>query len=112
MVDPSEGPSITIPFALLPSKDEDKELVAGFAAGIKGEKYVETFGDMPHVRFHNPMIDLGGHWVKNFRAGWLHGRSNNTGKFGVWLTATSADLHDPKIKEEYKRGYETVLEFL
>ena len=50
MVDPNDGPSITIPYCLLPSMDEDKEAVKAFADAIKVEKYVETFDTMPHVR--------------------------------------------------------------
>ncbi|KAM0798098.1 Alpha/Beta hydrolase protein [Usnea florida] len=76
MVDPKDGPTITIPYCLLPSKDEDKDAVKAFADAIKVEKYVETFGDMPH--------------------GWM---------------AARGDLTKPEIKEGYKRGYETVLNF-
>ena len=49
MVDPKDGPSITVPYGLLPSAHEDKDAVKAFADAIKGEKYVETFDDMPHV---------------------------------------------------------------
>lgn len=49
MVDAKDGPSITIPYCLLPSMHEDKEAVKAFADAIKVEKYVETFDDMPHV---------------------------------------------------------------
>ena len=49
MVDPKDGPSITIPYCLLPSMHEDKDAVKSFADAIKVEKYVETFDDMPHV---------------------------------------------------------------
>ena len=48
-VEPKDGPLITIPYCLLPSMKEDKDLVKGFADAIKVEKYVETFDDMPHV---------------------------------------------------------------
>ena len=49
MFDPKDGPSITIPFALLPSMHEDKDAVKAFVDAIKTEKYTETFDDMPHV---------------------------------------------------------------
>ena len=49
MVDPTDGPSITVPFCLLPSMNEDKDAVEAFADAMKVEKYVETFDDMPHV---------------------------------------------------------------
>ena len=49
MVDPKDGPSIAIPYCLLPSMHEDKDAVKAFADAIKVEKYVETFDDMPHV---------------------------------------------------------------
>ena len=49
MVDPKDGPEVTIPYCLLPSMNEDKTLVKEFAEALKVEKYVETFDDMPHV---------------------------------------------------------------
>lgn len=49
MVDPKDGPSVKIPFALLASMHEDAEAVKGFAGSIESEKYIETFDDMPHV---------------------------------------------------------------
>lgn len=51
MVDPKDAPSISIPFALLPSKDEDADACKGFMDGLKGEKYAQTFHDMPHVGY-------------------------------------------------------------
>lgn len=49
LVDPKDGPSVTIPYCLLPSMHEDKDKVKVFADAINVEKYVETFDDMPHV---------------------------------------------------------------
>lgn len=49
MIDPKDGPFITIPYCLLPSMYEDKYAVKAFADAIKVEEYVETFDDMPHV---------------------------------------------------------------
>lgn len=49
MVDPKDASSISVPFAFLLSKDENPEACKGFVDGLKGEKYVETFHDMPHV---------------------------------------------------------------
>ena len=49
MVEPKDSSPISIPFALLASKDEDANACSGFVAGLKGEKYVETFHEMPHV---------------------------------------------------------------
>lgn len=49
MVDPKDSSSISIPFALLASKDESAEACEGFVAGLKGEKHFQTFHDMPHV---------------------------------------------------------------
>jgi len=48
MVDPSDATNITVPFALLASKDEDAAAVKGFSDGLKVEKYTETFPDMVH----------------------------------------------------------------
>jgi len=76
MVDPADAPKISIPVILLASKDEDPEAVKAYEANLKGESYVETFGDQIH--------------------GWMGGRS---------------DLENPRVKEEYERGYKTVVEF-
>lgn len=51
MVDPKDAPSISIPFALLSSKDEDPDACKGFMHSLKGEKYAQTFHDMPHVGY-------------------------------------------------------------
>ncbi len=48
MVDPSDAENIKIPLCLLASKDEPKEDVEKFEKNLKGEKYVETFGDQIH----------------------------------------------------------------
>ena len=49
MVDPKDASSISVPFALFLSKDENADACNGFVAGLKGDKYVEKFDDMPHV---------------------------------------------------------------
>ena len=49
MVDPKDASPISIPFALLASKDEDANACNGFVADLKGEKHFETFHEMPHV---------------------------------------------------------------
>ena len=49
MVEPKDSSPISIPFALLASKDEDANACSGFVAGLKGDKYFETFHEMPHV---------------------------------------------------------------
>lgn len=49
MVDPNDAANVSIPFALLASKDEDADAVKAFAADLKVEKYIETFADVPHV---------------------------------------------------------------
>lgn len=48
MVDPADAEKIKIPLCMLASGDEDAEDVKKFEAGLKGEKYVETFGDQIH----------------------------------------------------------------
>jgi len=48
MLDASDALKITIPFALLASKDEDAAEVEKFGANLKGEKLVETFNDLGH----------------------------------------------------------------
>ena len=48
MVDPSDAPGVTIPYAMLPSKDEDKEAVSKWQQGIKTANIVEWFPDQVH----------------------------------------------------------------
>lgn len=48
VVDPKDAESVTIPFAMLPSKDEDKEAVAGFEKNLKVPHEVHTFDDQVH----------------------------------------------------------------
>ncbi|TVY12674.1 putative AIM2 family protein [Lachnellula arida] len=48
MVDPADAEGITIPLALLASKDEPAGDVKAFEARLKVEKHVETFGDQIH----------------------------------------------------------------
>ncbi|KAK8216358.1 Alpha/Beta hydrolase protein [Phyllosticta capitalensis] len=48
MVDPKDAPNITIPFAMLPSKDEDKDAVKQWEDGLKVKHMVEFFPDQIH----------------------------------------------------------------
>jgi hypothetical protein len=48
MVDPEDASMVSIPFLMLPSKDEDKEAVAGFEKNLKVTKEVHTFDDQIH----------------------------------------------------------------
>ena len=48
MVDPADAPKITIPIAVLPSKDEDKDAVSKFEQGLKVQNSVEWFPDQVH----------------------------------------------------------------
>ena len=54
MVDPKDAANISVPFALLASKDEDADAVNAFATDLKVEKYIETFSDVPHVSLAIP----------------------------------------------------------
>jgi len=74
MVDANDAPEITIPFALLPSKDEPKEDVEKWEKALKVEHIVE--------------------WYPNQIHGWL---------------AARADLKDSAVEADYKKGYETIL---
>lgn len=76
MVDPADAEGLTVPFALLASKDEDVTAVKQFEEGLKVPHHVETFADQIH--------------------GWMAARS---------------DLTNDRVKEEYERGYKTLLEF-
>lgn len=48
MVDPADAPKVTIPIALLPSKDEDREAVKGYEKGLKVKNIVEWFPTQIH----------------------------------------------------------------
>lgn len=48
MVDPNDAPGVTIPYAMLPSKDEDKAAVEGWQKGIKTKNVVEWFPNQVH----------------------------------------------------------------
>ncbi|GFP59349.1 uncharacterized AIM2 family protein C30D10.14 [Trichoderma asperellum] len=76
MVDPADAEGLTVPFALLASKDEDVTAVKQFEEALKVPHHVETFADQIH--------------------GWMAARS---------------DLTNDRVKEEYERGYKTLLEF-
>jgi dienelactone hydrolase len=76
MVAGDDAPNITIPFAMLPSKDESKEDVEKWQQGIKTPNVVEWFPDQ------------------------VHG-----------FMAARGDLEDEKVKKEFERGYQLVLDF-
>ncbi|KAI9841811.1 MAG: hypothetical protein M1837_000356 [Sclerophora amabilis] len=48
MVEPNDASSITIPIAILASKDEEAEKVKQFESNLKVAKHVETFPDQVH----------------------------------------------------------------
>ena len=48
MVDPDDAKKITIPIAMLASKDEDADAVKGFEDNLKVSNHVETFSDQIH----------------------------------------------------------------
>lgn len=48
MIDSSDASAVTIPFVMLPSKDEDKESVEKFKANLKVQHSVEYFPTQVH----------------------------------------------------------------
>lgn len=48
MVDPKDATKVTVPMALLASKDEDPDAVKGYQDNLKGAKLVETFPTQIH----------------------------------------------------------------
>jgi len=48
MVDPADGPQVTIPIAVLPSGDEDKDAISKYESGLKVKHIVKTFPDQIH----------------------------------------------------------------
>lgn len=48
MVDPADAPKVTIPIAVLPSKDEDKDAVTAYSKALKVENIVEFFPTQIH----------------------------------------------------------------
>jgi len=45
---PEDGPQVTIPIAVLPSKDEDKETITKYQEGLKVKNVLEWFPDQFH----------------------------------------------------------------
>jgi len=48
MIDPADAPKVTIPIAILPSKDEDKDAVSKYEKELKVKHVVEWFPDQVH----------------------------------------------------------------
>ena len=48
MVDPADAPKVTIPIALLPSMDEDKDAVSKYQSELKVKNEIEWFDDQVH----------------------------------------------------------------
>jgi dienelactone hydrolase len=48
MVDPADAPQVTIPIAVLPSQDEDKDAIAKYESGLKVKHIIKTFPDQVH----------------------------------------------------------------
>lgn len=48
MVDPADAPKVTIPIAVLPSKDEDKDAVTAYGKALKVENVIEFFPTQIH----------------------------------------------------------------
>ena len=48
MVDPKDAPGVTIPYLMLPTKDEDKEAVEKWQSGLKVKGKVEWFPTQIH----------------------------------------------------------------
>jgi dienelactone hydrolase len=48
MVDPADAPKITIPIAILPSKDEDKDAVGKYEEALKVKYIVEWYPTQVH----------------------------------------------------------------
>lgn len=76
MVDEKDAPGVTIPFAMLPSKDEPKEDVEKWQKAIKVKNIVQ--------------------WWPNQIHGFMAARS---------------DLKDSKVKEDYEKAYNLLLNF-
>ena len=48
MIDPKDAENITIPIAILASKDEDAQAVNQFKENLKVQKHVETYSNQSH----------------------------------------------------------------
>lgn len=48
MLDPEDAKNVTVPIALLASKDEDPEAVKGYDANLKVDKHVDTYSTQIH----------------------------------------------------------------
>jgi hypothetical protein len=48
MIDPADAPKVTIPIAMLPSMDEDKDAVTKYEKELKVKHVIETFDTQIH----------------------------------------------------------------
>jgi hypothetical protein len=48
MIDPADAPKVTVPIAVLPSGDEDKDALEGFKSSLKVPNILEWFPDQLH----------------------------------------------------------------
>ncbi len=48
MLDAADGKHVSIPIAVLASRDEDADALAAFRANLGVKHHVETFGDQTH----------------------------------------------------------------
>lgn len=94
MTDPNDASKVTIPIAVLPSKDEDEKAVSEYERNLKVPHIVEWFKDQIH--------------------GWMAARYEFDIELSLpsrMLTIYSSNLEDENVKKEYERGYKTLLDF-
>ena len=91
MVDPNDAAQVTIPIAVLPSQDEDQDAISKYESGLKVKHIVKTFHDQIH--------------------GWMAARFVRILRSLPNANRLRSDLEDAKVKADYERGYQTLLDF-
>lgn len=95
MVAGDDAKGVIIPYAMLPSKDEDKSEVEKWQQNIKTPNIVEWFPDQVSL-IRRYILSCGCRLMAFQVHGWM---------------AARGDLEQEKVKKEYERGYKLVLDF-
>lgn len=101
MVDPSDAPGVTIPYLMIPSKDEDKEAVEKWQKGLK-------------VCSSNSHLVVFVCWLGTYLLTMVAQVKNQVQWFDDQVhgfMAARGDLSDEHVKKQYEKAYGLLLNF-
>lgn len=98
MVDPEDAPKVTIPIAMLPSKDEDKNAVAKWEEKVKVKHLVNWFPNQVHGF-------MAARYARGLSEFWSLLTLANT------IPPRSGDLSDDSVRSDYEKSYKILLDF-